>query len=321
MLQLVVVESQLVVHAPAEQTWPAGQTMPQPPQLVGSLLVSVQTPRQRVPLSKQPQLPLWQLVPPPQRTPHAPQSRLLVCRSTHALPHVVSPVAQAPVHSPDEQSWLPVQALPHVPQSSGLVERLTHTPLQLVSPAGQAHIPLKQLWPLAQVVPHAPQLLSSLAVLTHAPLQLLSPVAQVVAQWLREQTIPPPHAVPQAPQLAGSELMSTHALLQLVVPPRHPLQTPPVQATSLGQALPHAPQLVASLDTSVQVPLQLVVVPVHTPSRALEPQAAAMRIVRIAKLRISKTSKPINLARQEAPGGATHIRKHSPSIVASTPSW
>jgi hypothetical protein len=33
---------------PSEQTWPAAQTRPQPPQLLGSLLVSVQLPRQRV---------------------------------------------------------------------------------------------------------------------------------------------------------------------------------------------------------------------------------------------------------------------------------
>jgi hypothetical protein len=39
-----------VAHAPSEHTWPAAQRMPQPPQLFGSLCVSVQTPEQRVPL-------------------------------------------------------------------------------------------------------------------------------------------------------------------------------------------------------------------------------------------------------------------------------
>jgi hypothetical protein len=50
LLQFVVPPVQLVVHTPCEQTWPDAHTVPQPPQLFGSLCESVQTPLQRTPL-------------------------------------------------------------------------------------------------------------------------------------------------------------------------------------------------------------------------------------------------------------------------------
>jgi hypothetical protein len=50
LLQLVVPPVQVVVHTPCEHTCPVAQTSPQPPQLFGSLCVSVQTPLQRRPL-------------------------------------------------------------------------------------------------------------------------------------------------------------------------------------------------------------------------------------------------------------------------------
>jgi len=39
----------VAVHTPSEQTWLGPHLIPQPPQLSGSLFVSVQTPEQRVP--------------------------------------------------------------------------------------------------------------------------------------------------------------------------------------------------------------------------------------------------------------------------------
>ena len=49
-LQSVSPDAQVVVHTPAEQTWPVAQAMAQAPQLFGSLSVSVQTPLQRRPM-------------------------------------------------------------------------------------------------------------------------------------------------------------------------------------------------------------------------------------------------------------------------------
>lgn len=49
LLQLFSPAAHVVVHTPSEHTWPAAHAVLQPPQLFGSLLMSVHTPRQRMP--------------------------------------------------------------------------------------------------------------------------------------------------------------------------------------------------------------------------------------------------------------------------------
>jgi hypothetical protein len=49
LLQLVSPVAQVVVHTPAEQTWPVVHAVVHEPQWVGSLPVSVHTPLQRRP--------------------------------------------------------------------------------------------------------------------------------------------------------------------------------------------------------------------------------------------------------------------------------
>jgi hypothetical protein len=82
-VQFVRPPPQVVVHVPPLHTWLEVHLSPHPPQLSGSLCVSVQTPRQRVPLLKHAHAPLWHVVPPLHLSPHAPQFESSVCSSTH----------------------------------------------------------------------------------------------------------------------------------------------------------------------------------------------------------------------------------------------
>lgn len=66
--------------------------------------MSVHTPEQRVPLLKQLQLPLWQVVPPPHRMPQPPQFALSVCSLTQALPQATCPGLHPDVQLPFEHS-------------------------------------------------------------------------------------------------------------------------------------------------------------------------------------------------------------------------
>jgi hypothetical protein len=235
LLQLVSPEPQLVVQTPAEQTWLAVHVVPQAPQFVGSLCVSVQTPLQRRPPLKQAQAPFWHVVPP-------------LDSLTQELPQAVSPVPQDSEHVLLVHCWLPVQTTPHPPQSLTFDVVSTHAPLHSVCPAGQVHAPATQLAAVPQVTPQPPQSRSSVCRLTQALLQLVRPVPQFRVQTPAEQTWPVVHTVPQAPQSLGSLERSTHCPLHAagVVPcvQAHALEThcwPP------PQTVPQAPQSWASL--------------------------------------------------------------------------
>ena len=134
-----------VWHAPLQQTEPAEQTIPQPPQLLLLSLVSVQVPLQHVP-------PFWH------RLPHLPQFSLSLLRLEHPVPqhdwfceqpglpqsHVV-PL----VHFPLQHTEPDAHCLPQAPQLLLLSARSTQDPLQ------QASL-------LPQTLPHLPQFVGSL---------------------------------------------------------------------------------------------------------------------------------------------------------------
>jgi hypothetical protein len=69
----VVEPGQTVWQRPIAQTCPAAQTLPQPPQFCGSLVVSAQLAPQAVAPAAQPHAPAAQIWRVPQVRPHAPQ--------------------------------------------------------------------------------------------------------------------------------------------------------------------------------------------------------------------------------------------------------
>ena len=127
---------------------PAGHTVPHPPQLFGSVPVSVHVPEQLVcPAVGQVHTPAAQMSPAGHAFPHAPQLFRSVLGSTHVPPQSIVPGAH----------------------------RLTHVPPLHVLPAGH-------------VTPHAPQLFTSVWKFVQSDglgppkQQLLSPAAPT-ASW------------------------------------------------------------------------------------------------------------------------------------------
>jgi hypothetical protein len=168
-------------HVPPEQLPPAGQVLPQVPQLPLLVCRSTQT------------MP-FPIIPPPM--------------------HSVSPVGQPAVHVPPTHVLFGPQRSPQVPQFRGSVSVSVQTPLQLVSPPPHTHEPFVQLEPVPHWVPQAPQSNGSLVRLTHALLQLVRPPVQVVVQRPCEHTWPVAHTVPHPPQLFGSLCVSVQTPLQ-----------------------------------------------------------------------------------------------------------
>jgi hypothetical protein len=119
-LQFVSPAMHMPEHIPPEQTWPVGHTLPQAPQLFGSLWVAVHTPEQRASPFVHAQLPFWHVVAPVQVVPHPPQLLLSVCSFTHEDPHRVRLAAHVIAHLPLEQTF-PMQTSPQVPQLTGSV--------------------------------------------------------------------------------------------------------------------------------------------------------------------------------------------------------
>jgi len=151
-LQFVVPEAQFRAQAPAEQTSFAGQAVPQPPQLAGSLCSSTQAAAPPVPQAVspalQPQEPFVHSWEPLQALAQAPQLAALLPRFTHALLQSVSPVAQVDVQTLFEQTSPPRQAMLHPPQLRGSDVGSTQTPLQTV--------PVVQLPPSVSIDPSGP---------------------------------------------------------------------------------------------------------------------------------------------------------------------
>jgi hypothetical protein len=266
---------------------PAGQTVPQVPQLVGSDWRLVH-------------MPLQMLCPFAQELAHAPLTQ------TWPVPHAV------PV-------FVPVQ-LPDAPQYWLSRVGSMQLPLQSTSAPGHdtVQVPALQISPLAHATPHAPQCARSVAVSTQTaptapppslpplsgsaasgcaasdvaaslaaasdapasagelPPQSVSPGPHETWHVPEEQTRPAPQTLPHPPQLAGSTCSSTHALPHAVVPPAQTSPHVPIEQTCpVAHALPHMPQFAGSLDSLVQLVPQRVVPPAqkspHAPTEQTSP--------------------------------------------------
>ncbi len=121
-------------QVPPSQT-PSGQTVPQPPQLFGSLLRSAHRSTHSTKGSTQPRL-TWaraQVPPsqaPSQTVPHAPQLFGSLERSTQTPPQLVSVSTQAiggPLQIPPSQTSSG-QTLPQAPQLSGSIDQVDTNP-------------------------------------------------------------------------------------------------------------------------------------------------------------------------------------------------
>jgi hypothetical protein len=109
------------------------QATPQAPQLAALEAVSTQAAPQRVVPAGHTHMPIAQVVPRAQRVPQAPQLAVSLVVSTHAPLHVVRPIEQVIVHTPDEHTWPMAQAVPQAPQWVGLDCRSTHVSPQRTS--------------------------------------------------------------------------------------------------------------------------------------------------------------------------------------------
>jgi hypothetical protein len=137
--QRVCPVGQTTLHDPPEHVDPAGQMLPQPPQLEGSTCSSTHAPPQAV-------------VPPPQIVKHAPAEQ--TSPSGHVVPHVpqlfgsvwvlaqmvpqsVVPPLHTMPHVPVEHTLPAGHGLLHFPQLSGSFERFTQAPLHETVPPVQ----------------------------------------------------------------------------------------------------------------------------------------------------------------------------------------
>ena len=237
----------LALHAslPGQATPPSPA---QPPQLAGSVLVSVHAAPHSVPPEGQTQAPAEQLWPLVQALLHLPQLALSDWVFVQVVPHCVLPPGQPwLLQLPLRQASPDLQALPHVPQFAGSFWVLVQLVPHWVWLVGQedAHLLAVQTWPLLQGLPQPLQFWLSVEVSVHVPLQAVWPVAQTSWQLPPVQLFPPEQTVPQPPQFWLSEFVSVQVPLQSVEPPVQPWVLPPSmpvgvlpleQATSVATA-------------------------------------------------------------------------------------
>ena len=197
------------------------QAMPQPPQLLGSSEVGMQTPLQDDQPAPQVQAPATQVSPPAmlQPWPQLPQllmsvfwfdSQPSVWRwSQSSNPASQAAKKQAPAEHPAEP-WGNEQIVPQPPQLLGSKEVLAQSPPQSVWLGEHVAMqtPPMHDWATAQVVPQVPQLALSVERLAQygAPLPgaHIDSEPQASAQVPPLQTCPLPQMLPQTPQLALS---------------------------------------------------------------------------------------------------------------------
>ena len=232
-------------QTPDLHAWPAPQSVPQPPQLAGSMSVLVQSEEAPLPqwlgsFAGQLQTPLAQLSPagqsaPPSREAQVPQ----FCGSVWKL-----------VQKP---------ALP-LPQWFGSAEGHAHAPALHDSPPGQTAPPSP-----AQL----PQLFGSLCGFVHCPPHSCSPATQLTAQTPLPLQISPAGQAPEQPPQWSESVLKLVQNADAPLPQRFGSaagheQTPPLQlwpsahATPLPTPEPMAqpPQLSGSVSGLLQSPLQ-----------------------------------------------------------------
>src|SRR5437773_1076799 len=105
-----------------EHSWLTPHAIPQPPQLLGSLLVSVHAPLQETCPAGQPgpkHMPIEHISPPAHCVAQEPQWAGSLARSTQRLPHLVEPPAHESPHMPWEQTRPALHVVPQPPQLFG----------------------------------------------------------------------------------------------------------------------------------------------------------------------------------------------------------
>ena len=246
---------------------PAGQTVPQAPQLRLLFRTLTQTLPHIVwpapvlqPATQAPAVHIW---PAGHAIPHPPQLRGSICVSEHVVPQSASFAPQT--------HWLATQLAPEghgvlqAPQLSGSLVRSTQEVPQVARPPPpsavppsavahvSAHVPCAQTSPAGHTTPQPPQLFASLCVRTQLPLHLAPPLAH----WHEPpwQVVPAPHTVSQPPQLELSVCSSTQEPPHAKRPPPQ-VHLPATQGTEPHE-VPHEPQLFGSLVSSTQEPPQI----------------------------------------------------------------
>lgn len=145
--------------------------------------------------------------------PQVPQLAGLPSRSTHALPHLLSPAAQPEPHLPSEQTCIDAHAVPHAPQLLASDCVSTQLAPHAVLLAEQPHLPPLQACPAVHAAPHAPQFAASVLKLRQSLPHSTLPLAQVALPLPLTPLLPlappallgalPPPLVPLAPALPG----------------------------------------------------------------------------------------------------------------------
>jgi hypothetical protein len=261
--------ARLHAQAPLTQLDPVLQTAPHAPQFVESEApVLVSQPRVTLPSQSAKPAAHAGLPPPheawtPTATPQAPQLEGSVPRTTHELPHRVSPGPQALTHAVPLQSCPAPQCVVHDPQVAGAEAEDSHPAcvVQSRKPAEQAHTPAAHAWLSAQLTVHLPQVATAERSASQPLAELLSQSAKPVAQ---PQTPPVQDScVPQGwwhpPQLAGSVSGSdsqpfTGLPSQSLRPVGH-VQVPPAQLMSTAHTVWQLPQCLGSVLRSISQPL------------------------------------------------------------------
>jgi hypothetical protein len=134
-------------HGPDVQTLPehvlpGSQTVPQPPQLFESLLVSTQVPLQSVVPLGQPQAVPRHFIPFVQLVVQSPQCESLLITLMQLAPHSISPGFGQSVQPPSVHFCAAVQAIAQSPQCVGSVCRSTQLPPQSLRPDVHWHCPV-----------------------------------------------------------------------------------------------------------------------------------------------------------------------------------
>jgi hypothetical protein len=233
-------------HAPPSQAIPASteQTLPHPPQLLGSLDVMAHVlPQSWLPAGHA-QLPEMHVSGETHAVLQDPQCSF-VCKLTQVPAQLVSP-AVVHTHALFWQCVSVGHAFPHLPQLLLSPVRVVQVPVpvQYVSPAtGQVQPPPEHTSLRGHVRPQASQFKAFVFKSTQTFEQIVSPESTAHSQSPPEQCVPAGHAVPQLPQLDESLLVSVHTLLQIFGSlPVVQTQVPLTQVSPVAHLFPHWPQ-------------------------------------------------------------------------------